>query len=301
MRSTARLVVGALATVATLAVAAPVGAAPTAGLDQCTTTRGTIVAVDFGHWGGPVVRGCGVQSNGQPDASGYVLLHDGGFTSAGTSRDGPAFICRLGSASFNGGTQYPTAAEDACNVTPPESAYWSFWLAPSGASSWQHSDYGATSDHPVAGEVELWTFGGTNTAGTNTAGTSGTGVPSSSLINQLRAHNTTPVGGAPATTSRGSASGPGGGSARGSTAASTRGTSVSTSPDAPATPTTTTGPAAGTNTSSDGPAIVAARSTPTSHHDSGSVLPVVITVIILAVLLGLGGLSLLRRRRADGD
>jgi hypothetical protein len=275
---------------------------------QCTTTRGTIVAVDFGHWGGPIVRGCGVGA-----ANGLQLLGDGGFTTAGTRRDGAAFVCRLGSGSFAGGTQYPTPSQDACNVTPPASADWSYWLAAPGATSWHYSDSGAANDHPVGGEVELWTFGGTNSSGT-----SGSAVPANSLIDQLRAHNASPTGGTPATTKtpvrttaapaggapsatrRGSTS-PGAaairtGSASGSPTASGPSTSASSSPT---TSSTTTPFAEGAPSSS--PAIVAARPTAAGHHSSGSVLPVVITAVILAALGGFGGLSALRRRRTDGD
>ena len=41
-------------------IAAPATSADPIG--NCTTTAGTIIAVDFAHWGGPVVRGCGVSA-----------------------------------------------------------------------------------------------------------------------------------------------------------------------------------------------------------------------------------------------
>jgi hypothetical protein len=94
------------------------------------------------------------------------LLHDGGFTTAGTQHDGPAFICRLGNAAFHGGTQYPTPDQEGCVLTPPASAYWSYWLAPRGQNSWTYSQLGAMSEVPKPGEVELWQFGATNVAGT---------------------------------------------------------------------------------------------------------------------------------------
>ncbi|HEY5334898.1 MAG TPA: hypothetical protein VIJ71_02620 [Mycobacteriales bacterium] len=308
MRLLGRLVAAAALVLATgLVVAAPGQAAA---LGQCTTASGTIVAVDFGPWGGPIVRGCGVQQNGQPDSTGYVLLGDGGFSVTGDQHDGPAFVCRLGSGSFNGGAQYPTAAQDRCVVTPPASASWSFWLAPPGATSWQHSNDGATSDHPVAGEVELWTFGGS-------------GPPASGLIDQLRARNTAPAGGSPAAptpsvqptssppTGPGSVTGP---TSQGSPRATGLGGNDTASPQ----PTTgapsssgastsgTTSPTAGDSaiagtTPGAPPSIVTARAAQKSPHHSGSALPIVITVVLVAGLGGLGGLSLVRRRRSAGD
>jgi hypothetical protein len=136
-------------------------------LRDCTRTHGTVVAVDFAHWGGPIVRGCGV---GQQ--SGYELLRAAGFTSAGDDHDGPAFICRLGDSAFHHGMQYPTPKQDNCILTPPASAYWSYWLAPAEQNHWDYSQLGAMSEVPMPGEVELWMFGGTNIAGSK-----GSGVP----------------------------------------------------------------------------------------------------------------------------
>jgi hypothetical protein len=157
----------------------PASAAP---LGQCTTHSGTIVAVDFQHWGGPVVRGCGVGQR-----SGYDLLHAAGFTTAGDQHDGPSFICRLGDTAFHGGTQYPTPKEDDCVLTPPGSAYWSYWLASAGQSTWTYSQLNAMGEVPKPGEVELWMFGGTNIAGSR-----GSGVPTFSPAT-LRARNAQPT------------------------------------------------------------------------------------------------------------
>lgn len=164
-------------------IALPAGLAHAAPLSDCTADRGTIVAVDFAHWGGPVVRGCGVDQ-----ASGYDLLHAAGFTVAGDEHDGPAVICRIGDQAFRGGTQYPTPREDACIVTPPASAYWSFWVAPAGSSTWAYSPLGAMGDVPKPGEVELWIFGATNIAGST-----GPGVPAFSP-STLRTHPSSPAG-----------------------------------------------------------------------------------------------------------
>jgi hypothetical protein len=133
-------------------------------ITACTPSRGTVVAVDFGHWAGPVVRACGVD-----DASAYELLHDGGFTTTGTQHDGPGFVCRIGSGAFRSGTQYPTPPQDPCVNTPPASAYWTFWVAEPGQNGWTYGRVGAVSYQPQPGEVEVWRFGATPTDGSSGA------------------------------------------------------------------------------------------------------------------------------------
>jgi MYXO-CTERM domain-containing protein len=160
-----RLVTLLLCLLVSTAALAPTQIAAAAPLKDCTSTSGTVVAVNYGHWGGPVVVGCGVKQS-----SGYNLLHAAGFTTAGDLHDGPAFICRLGDRAFRHGTQYPDPSQDACVVTPPSSAYWSYWLALAGQNRWSYSQLGAMADAPKPGEVELWTFGGTNIAGTRGSG-----------------------------------------------------------------------------------------------------------------------------------
>jgi hypothetical protein len=130
-------------------------------ISRCDRTRGTLVAVDFAPWGGPVVRGCALRQT-----SDYALLHAAGFATAGDVHDGPGFICRLSDTSFRHGSPYPTPSQQACVDTPSASAYWSLWLAPAGSDRWHYSQSGAMIDHPEPGEVELWTFGATNVGGT---------------------------------------------------------------------------------------------------------------------------------------
>ncbi len=127
----------------------------------CTPTSGVIVAVDFAHWGGPVLRACG-----STPTTGYDLLNQGGWRTAGDEHDGPAFICRIGYDGFRRGTQYPTPAQQSCIVTPPATAYWTSWQAGPGQDSWSYSQLGAMSQRPAPGTVDLWVFGGTNISGT---------------------------------------------------------------------------------------------------------------------------------------
>ena len=136
-------------------------------LSECTANRGTVVAVDFGHWGGPIVRGCGID-----EPSGFALLHAAGFTTAGDAHDGAAFMCRIGNRAFDGGTMHPTPAQERCVTTPSTGGYWSYWLAPAGQNKWTYSPLGPMGDVPKPGEVQLWMFGATNVGGTR-----GSGVP----------------------------------------------------------------------------------------------------------------------------
>ncbi|MFE7590656.1 prenyltransferase/squalene oxidase repeat-containing protein [Kitasatospora sp. NPDC057512] len=133
-------------------------------IEQCTATTGAIVAVDFTHWGGGVVRGCDAHPT-----TGMNLLHNAGFTTSGTEHDGPAFICRLGTGAFNGGAQYPTPAEEPCVNTPQATAYWSYWIAEPGQQTWSYSRFGAGTQKPEPGEVEAWVYGGTDIGGTSGA------------------------------------------------------------------------------------------------------------------------------------
>ena len=191
--------VWALVLAAVAAGASPAAATPLP-IGQCTTSSGVILAVDFSRWGGPLLRSCGTTPT-----TGYTLLNQGGWQTTGTQHDGPGFICRIGYAGYQGGKQYPTSKDEACVLTPPATAYWSYWHADPGQNSWSYSQLGAMSYHPKPGSVDLWIFGATNIAGTE-------GRPTFSP-DTVRAHNTTPVGGGSGSggsTSGGSGSGSGG-------------------------------------------------------------------------------------------
>ncbi|MCQ1579645.1 hypothetical protein [Streptomyces parvus] len=178
------LAVLGLAGGAVLAPTGPASAAPQP-IGRCTTSSGVVLAVDFSHWGGPVYRSCGTTPT-----TGYELLNQGGWRTTGTGHDGPAFICRIGYSGHQGGKQYPTSQQEDCVLTPPASAYWSYWHADPGENTWEYSQLGAMSYRPRPGSVDLWIFGGTNIEGTK-------GRPTVTP-DQLRAHNSRPVGGDPA-------------------------------------------------------------------------------------------------------
>ncbi|WP_374106019.1 hypothetical protein [Kitasatospora sp. RG8] len=161
---------------------APASAAPTP-IEQCTTTSGVVLAVDFSRWGGPLLRSCGTTPT-----TGYALLNQGGWKTTGTGHDGPAFICRIGYSGFQGGKQYPAPDQEKCVLTPPATAYWSYWHADPGQNDWSYSQLGAMSYQPKPGSVDLWIFGGTNIEGTEGR----PAIPPDSV----RARNTSPGGAA---------------------------------------------------------------------------------------------------------
>ncbi len=286
-------------------------------VSQCSTSTNVVLAVDFAHWGGPIVRACG-----STPTTAFQLLNQGGFHTVGTQHDGPAFICRIGTTAFHGNTEYPRPTEpgESCGPTPPASGYWSSWYANPGQNAWSYSQVGAMGYQPKPGSVDLWVFGGTSIAGT-----SGSGVPQYSP-DTVRARNSAPPPGAPASTgaarSTRTAPEPSTGPAHTTSSTTrrtthankvgaTRGpTSPSTTPatlppaataskptsaSTPAAPTTNTGSSAG----SDGPKVVDATGVAARPASSGSVWPVVIAVIVIAGLAGAAGLTV-RRRRSSG-
>ncbi|HEY1914761.1 MAG TPA: hypothetical protein VGH27_04220 [Streptosporangiaceae bacterium] len=239
---------------------------------DCTTTAGVIVAVDFAHWGGPVLRACGTT----PTTS-YTLLNQGGWHTSGDEHDGPAFICRIGYAGYQGGTQYPTAAQEACVLTPPSTAYWAFWYANPGQDSWTYSPTGAMSTNATPGSVELWTFGGTTSGGT-----SGSAVPGVSP-GSLRATNASP----PRTVTNPGTQKTGGASDPPTTPATTHAAAASHSP----------GP---TSSPSQAPSVRNAppttASAPAGH---GSAAPAILALVIVVILAAIGITAVLRRPRRE--
>ncbi|MFF2814962.1 hypothetical protein ACFVT9_05415 [Kitasatospora cineracea] len=130
-------------------------------MDQCTTSRNAVLAIDFGRWGGPVLRACG-----STPTTGYRLLNQGGWKTVGTQHDGPGFICRIGYSGYQGGKQFPPPEQEKCVLTPPAERYWSYWHADPGQNTWSYSQLGAMSYHPLPGSVDAWVFGETDIGGT---------------------------------------------------------------------------------------------------------------------------------------
>ncbi|MER7676980.1 hypothetical protein [Streptomyces sp. NPDC096934] len=283
-------------------------------MGRCTTSSGAVLAVDFSHWGGPVLRSCGTTPT-----TGYALLNQGGWRTTGTGHDGPAFICRIGYRGYKGGRQYPTAGEDSCVLTPPASAYWSYWHADSGARDWQYSQLGAMLYKPKPGSVDLWIFGGTDIEGTE-------GRPKITP-DQLRAHNTRPQGnaGKPASTAKAPALPPGVDTGPApeekpeteptkTAPAKTdpkhkpkkhpvkpgKSASPSASPSPSPSPSSSpSGTAVPTATSSADTRIVDAAPTADVAQDSGSVLPVAAGLSLVVVVGGAAVFVARRRRRTE--
>ncbi|MEU4924229.1 hypothetical protein AB0G29_33355 [Streptomyces parvus] len=286
---------------AVLAPPGPASAAPQP-IGRCTTSSGVVLAVDFSHWGGPVYRSCGTTPT-----TGYELLNQGGWRTTGTGHDGPAFICRIGYSGHQGGKQYPTSQQEDCVLTPPASAYWSYWHADPGENTWEYSQLGAMSYRPRPGSVDLWIFGGTNIEGTK-------GRPTVTP-DQLRAHNSRPVGGDPApkpepepdpvrTPQRPADGGqaPPPPSEKPSEEPSEKPSqkpSESASPSASASP----GPSVSATTEAavaapeKGAKVVDAAPAADAEHDSGSIVPVAATAGLVVVIGGAAVFAGKRRRR----
>ncbi len=113
----------------------------------CPGKTGVTVVVDFKAFNGPIATRCapGAQS------SGVAALQHAGFNPAGTQRYGLAFICRINNR--------PTPAQQACASTPPRTAYWAYYHALSGATTWTYATSGASSYRPPLGSIDAWAFG----------------------------------------------------------------------------------------------------------------------------------------------
>ncbi|HJQ01681.1 MAG TPA: hypothetical protein VJ851_08780 [Jatrophihabitans sp.] len=291
---------------ATLLAAASFGAQPAAAtalpISQCTTSSGVVLAVDFGHWGGPVLRACG-----STPTTGYDLLNQGGWRSTGDRTDGQGFVCRISFTGYQGGAGFPSPAQDACLRTPPSSACWSYWHADPGQSSWTYSEDGAANYHPKPGSVDLWTFG--------RSGSSPTFSPDA-----VRAHNSSAGSPSSAPTPHTSAPPAGGSSAPISSHPST-GTSGPAGTSGPKGPADSTAaeatlnhgghgssgsgirPSVGSQTpaataSSTVPAIVDAEPAAAVRHSSGSAVPGLVAAALVLMLAAIAVVVGRRRRQA---
>jgi hypothetical protein len=267
----------------TIIAAAPPASAAAEPTGDCTTTSGVIVAVDFAHFGGPVLRSCG-----STPTSAYTLLNQGGWHTTGTEHDGPGFICRIGYAGYHGGAQYPTPSQQACVLTPPTSAYWAFWYANPGQRSWNYSQTGAIAVKPEPGSVELWVFGGTSSGGT-----SGSAVPTVSPAS-LRAQNTRRPGTVHHRVQQHRTTAPAGQTTPAGQATTATRPAAGAAPSSPPAAHSSGATPSGQATIRD--AQPKAATAPASH---GSATPAIIALVIVLVLAGAGITAVLRRPRRE--
>jgi MYXO-CTERM domain-containing protein len=258
-----------------VAPAARVDAAPAS---ACTARSGVTVIVDFTSFGGDIERGC---DSGQPGTA-LDALNAAGFSTAGTTRYGDAFVCRIDGR--------PGSEHEACVDTPPASSSWSFYFARPSDRAWTYSAAGVLTYRPPSGSLLAFAFGDyakpgvlpsgatATTTSTTTAAppTPSTQPPVTALAGPI-ATAPPPVVTPPA-----------------ATAVTTAPPSTTTTAPRTAPPTTTTRAA----TTTAGPRIVdkTASGPVSSGGDSGSPLPAVITVALLAALGG-GAFALIRSRR----
>lgn len=113
----------------------------------CSGSTGVTVTVDFTAFGGGQQTRCAAGAQ----TSGVTALQNAGFTPAGTSRYGLAFICRI--------NNLPSPTADPCVNTPPATAYWAYYHALAGATTWSYSTSGASSYVPPQGSIDAWAFG----------------------------------------------------------------------------------------------------------------------------------------------
>ena len=147
-----RMIIGAaiaiIGMVGMIAVVAPAIDAPAGSSSGCTATSGVTVIVDFTHFpGGDIERGC---APGQP-TSALNALHAAGFTTAGTTQYGDAFLCRIDGL--------PQPSQEACTVTPSPTAYWAFWHARPADANWTYATVGVLDYRPAPGSIEAFAFG----------------------------------------------------------------------------------------------------------------------------------------------
>jgi hypothetical protein len=280
---------------AALVLAGPVPAASAA---ACSGSSGVTVVVDYGALGGIQV-GCAAGDPG----SGLSALHGAGFGTVGTQKDGPAFVCRI-----NG-----VPAADPCVLTPPSSAYWSYWHGSRGGS-WGYSSLGAAGYNPAPGSVEGWSYGAGGRPGIAPPAapappappapkptakpapkptvkpapprTSAPGVPGTPRVTAAPGAPGTPTPGRSSTSTAAPSS---------SSSASATTPAPSTSAGASGTPTSTA--VAGTEaTEEPGPPDGSTAAVETAHS---SVLPVVGTVlgVLLVIALAVVAFVVTRRRR----
>jgi hypothetical protein len=279
--------------IACCAIVAPVGITAAHASGGCSATSGVTVVVDLSAFGQGIHVGCAA---GTP-ASGLDALHGAGFSTAPVPKYGTAFVCRIDNE--------PDTSHESCANTPPGNAYWAYWHAAPGASSWSYSSVEADHTHPSAGSVEGWAFG--QGAQPGVAPNQAVSPPPASPppTSPPPPHTTNPPvtkGGHPSAPDKPApgtnAGAPPATDASGNTVPGSR-TATSVGPNV----TDTTGSTRHGNSSTTTvftPALVdqqASGPLPHAHENSGSPWPTIITIIVLAIAATGIAFGLQRKRR----
>ena len=137
------------------------------GLAAMQKAAGVTLVVDFQDLGGSTIIKC--IEDVAPGTTGLQILQKAGMNPAGTIHDGPGFVCRINdrpsrteTIPINGNPDY----REACRLTPPKTAFWSYWHADNGGS-WTFSQYGAGNRGVTIGGYEGWSFSLNRTEDTN--------------------------------------------------------------------------------------------------------------------------------------
>lgn len=137
---------------------------------------GVTVVIDFQDLDGndgrpaPTIVRCSPNPEPGQDRTGIEALEDAGIEVHGVDRWGLGFVCRLDNRPA---VDEPLPLDDipgyteACAVTPPTAAYWSYWHAPGTGHTWTYSNLGALNRKVTPGGFEGWSFSMNANANTN--------------------------------------------------------------------------------------------------------------------------------------
>jgi hypothetical protein len=166
-----------LPAVLTVAVQTPAHAAGYDGI--CTgadALSGVTVVIDFQDLDGnggtpaPTLTRCSPNPAPGTQRTGIQALQDAGVSVAGVAQWGLGFVCRLqGRPSATEALPLPGNPNyrEACVVTPPGGAYWSYWHATGDGTPWSYSSYGALNRNVIPGGFEGWSFSLNKNSNTN--------------------------------------------------------------------------------------------------------------------------------------
>lgn len=247
-----------------LAFASPLTADADVRNGHCTDDTGVTLVVDFQDLGGETIIAC--VDDVAPGTTGLQVLQKAGMNPAGTMHDGPGFVCRINDRPSRSETIPISGRPDyreTCRLTPPSSAFWSYWHADNGGS-WTFSQYGAGNRAAIVGGYEGWSFSLNRTEDSNPR-------PRVKPQHALKADEPTPTTALPTPTRAGSGSA----TPRHTTAAPSATASRSTQSSQPSQQVTRSevSEPAGTPSGSSAPSVTPTASATTVASDSTAASP----------------------------